>query len=137
MSVELIEDYSGKVLTVKATGKLARDDYDHFVPEIERLLQKHGKLRILFEMHNFEGWTMSALWQDIKFDVKHFRDIERLAVVGERDWQKWMATFCRPFTTATIRYFEHAQSGKADEWLVEELPIEGHTAAASKMAKET
>jgi hypothetical protein len=43
------------------------------------------------------------LWEDIKFSVKHFADIERLAMVGDKKWQRGMAAFCKPFTKATIR----------------------------------
>ena len=82
MSVELHED--GKILMIKLTGKLTKDDYEHFIPEVERLVKQHGKLRMLVQMHDFHGWTAGALWQDIKFDLKHFRDIERLALVGEK-----------------------------------------------------
>jgi hypothetical protein len=52
-------------------------------------------------------------------DVKHFNDIERLAIVGEERWHKWMASFCKPFTTATVRYFTFAQIDQAHAWLAE------------------
>jgi hypothetical protein len=102
---------------VHVSGKLTREDYGRFVPDVERLIQQHGKINILFEMHDFEGWSAGALWEDIKFDVKHFKDIARLAVVGERRWQEGMTAFCKPFTTANIRYFEHAQIDEARAWL--------------------
>ena len=89
------------------------------MPEFERLLQQHGKLRLLFDMTGFHGWDAGALWEDIKFDIKHFADIERLAIVGEKKWQHGMATFCKPFTTATIRYFDHADATEARKWLGE------------------
>jgi hypothetical protein len=60
-----------------------KEDYEHFVPEFERLVRQHGKLRVLFDMTGFHGWEASALWEDIKFDSKHFADIERLAMVGK------------------------------------------------------
>lgn len=61
---------------------------------------------------------MPALWEDVKFDVKHFNDIERLAIVGESAWEKWMAAFCKPFTTAKIRYFPAEQLAEARAWIV-------------------
>jgi len=117
MNVTLQEKNQGKIVEVRATGKLTTEDYEHFVPEIERLVQQHGKVRVLFEMHDFHGWTAGALWQDLKFDLKHFRDIERLAIVGEKKWEKGMATFCEPFTTAEIRYFDRTEAGEAHKWL--------------------
>jgi hypothetical protein len=48
MAVKLDEKDDGKVLEVRVSGKLTHDDYQHFVPEFNRLTQKHGKLRVLF-----------------------------------------------------------------------------------------
>jgi hypothetical protein len=103
-------------------ARLAKEDYQQFVPEIERLIQKEGKIRMLIRMHNFHGWTVGALWEDIKFDLKHFGDIERLALVGERKWEAGMAVFCKPFTRATVRYFDEAQAEEAQRWIKEGLP---------------
>ena len=119
MPVSLQEDHDGKVLAIKITGKLTKEDYGHFVPEVERLIAKHGKLRLLTQMHDFHGWTLSAVWEDIKFDAKHFRDIERLALVGDRKWEKGMAAFCKPFTTAKIEYFDESALADAQRWIAE------------------
>lgn len=120
MAVELDIDQPERMVHVRVTGTLTRDDYAVFVPQLERQIEQHGKVRILFEMHDFHGWSAGALWEDVKFDAKHFRDIERLAVIGETRWQKGMTAFCRPFTTAAIRYFEHAQLDQARAWLRED-----------------
>ena len=117
MAVEIKELDGGKILEVRATGKLSKQDYEHFVPLTERLIGDHGKIRVLFEMHDFHGWEAGALWQDIKFDLKHFRDIERLALVGESKWEKGMSVFCKPFTTAKIRYFDTKDIDDAREWI--------------------
>jgi hypothetical protein len=119
MAIQLNEENEGKILVVQVGGTLAKTDYAHFVPEFERLVQQHGKLRVLFDMTGFHGWEAGALWEDIKFDVKHFADIERLAMVGEAKWQQGMAAFCKPFTKATIRYFDHAHAAEARKWLGE------------------
>jgi hypothetical protein len=122
MTVELHEEAGGKCLLVQLSGKLTKEDYQQFVPEIEKLMQREGKLRVLVRMHNFHGWTMGALWEDIKFDLKHFGDIERLALVGDRKWEAGMAAFCKPFTRATVRYFDEAQYNEAQTWIKEGLP---------------
>jgi hypothetical protein len=119
MPIKINEENGGKILVAHVSGTLAKADYGHFVPEFERLVQKHGKLRVLFSMSGFRGWEAGALWEDIKFDLKHFADIERLAMVGDRKWQHGMATFCKPFTKATIRYFDQAEAAEARKWLDE------------------
>lgn len=119
MAIELNELHGGKVLVVRVSQKLSKEDYEQFTPEIERLVGRFGKLRILFEMHNFEGWDAGALWEDVKFDAKHFNDIERLAFVGDKKWEKGMATFCRAFTTAEIKYFDWHDVDEAQAWIEE------------------
>ena len=64
MPIQLNEENGGKVLVVHVSGKLAKADYEHFVPEFERLVRQHGKLRVLFDMTGFHGWTAGALWED-------------------------------------------------------------------------
>lgn len=108
---------AGKLLHVKVTGKLTKESYETFVPVVDQLIEEHGKLCILFEMHDFHGWSVGAMWEDIKFDSKHWKDIERLAIVGESKWEKGMSVFCKPFTSAKIQYFDHSQLDKATRWL--------------------
>ena len=117
MPIKFTEKNGGKVLEVQVTGKLEHGDYEHFVPEFERLVKPHGKLRLLFNMVDFHGWEAAALWDDIKFDLKHFKDIQRLALVGNKTWEKWMAGFCKPFTTAEVRFFDPTQYAEARIWL--------------------
>lgn len=119
MTIELHPNEDGKILRVRASGHLTKEDYEHFVPEVERLIGQHGTVRVLFDMHEFHGWSAGALWEDIKFDLKHFGDIERLAMVGERTWEQGMAVFCKPFTKAKIRYFDRQQAEDALTWLRE------------------
>ena len=119
MPVKLTETDGGKTLEVQVAERLTAEDYEHFGPEVERLVKEHGKLRVLLEMVDFHGWTAGALWDDLKFDLKHFADIERLAMVGDKSWEKGMSVFCRPFTSAQIRYFDRAEIAQARAWLAE------------------
>ena len=40
-------------------------------------------------------------------------------MVGDKKWQHDMATFCKPFTKATIHYFDHVDGAEARKWLAE------------------
>jgi hypothetical protein len=111
---------AGKLLHVKVTGKLTKEAYEAFAPVVDEQIEEHGKIRILFEMHDFHGWTAGALWEDLKFDFKHWKEIERLAIVGESKWEAGMAAFCKPFTSATIQYFDHAKLDEAQAWIAQD-----------------
>jgi hypothetical protein len=101
------------------SGILSRADYEQFVPEFERLVREHGKLRVLFDMTGFHGWKAAAMWEEIKFDVIHLAGIERLAMVGDLQWRHVMAIFCQPFMKAKVQYFDHTDVAGARKWLAE------------------
>jgi demethylmenaquinone methyltransferase/2-methoxy-6-polyprenyl-1,4-benzoquinol methylase len=125
MTIRFIEKNGERILEVVASGKLTHQDYRRFAPQFDRIVERHGKVRILFEMENFRGWGAATLWDDVRIDWKYFRAIERLAIVGDKRWQKWMSEACRPFTTAEIRYFERARMGEARNWLEETSGSDG------------
>jgi len=119
MPVKFNDADETKVLSLQVSGKLTRADYVYFAPEFERLVRLNGKLRILFDLAGFQGWDADALWEGIKFDGNHFADIERIALIGETNSEKALAIFCKPFTNATIRRFDHAKTAEAWQWLNE------------------
>jgi hypothetical protein len=117
MTLELNESQDNRLLEVKVSGKLSKEDYELFEPAVEKLITDSGKISILFIMHDFHGWELGAVWEDIKFAAKHCRDIEKLAMVGEKTWEKWMATICKPFTMSKIKYFDIGDEVAARTWL--------------------
>ena len=117
MPIHINEPDSGNFLDVHVSGILSKADYEQFVPEFERLVREHGKLRVRFDLTGFHGWEAAAMWEEIKFDVKHLAGIKRLAMVGDLQWQHVMAIFCQPFTKAKVQYFDHTDVVGARKWL--------------------
>jgi hypothetical protein len=131
------EEEGGKILVIHISGKLVKADYPDFVAKFEHLVRQHGKLRVLFDMTGFHGWDLGAAREDIKFDIKHFADIERLAMIGEKRWQHRMGMFFKPFTKATTRYFDHADAAAAREWLSESAAVSVNKKAGASVTYET
>jgi len=117
MSIEIQEEATGKIVVVRVSGKLTAEDYERFLPEIEQLVDRRGKIRILFEMEDFHGWDLAAGWEDLKFGIRHYKDIERLAAVGDKAWEHAMTTLWRPFTSAEVRYFDRSEAEQARRWI--------------------
>ncbi len=117
--IEQLQSDSPKVVGFKMSGKLHDADYKTFVPLVDDAIAKSGKVRILAQFHDFQGWDLHALWDDIKFSTTHCTKIDRIALVGEKAWEKWMAKVCKPFTLAKIRYFDAGDFDAAKAWLAE------------------
>ena len=107
------------MIEVTLTGTLSAADYEAFLPRTEALLERFETVRMLVILKDFHGWTAGALWEDLKFDLKHFDDVDRLAIAGDSAWEKGMTVFCKPFTTATVRYFDRADLDAARAWVRE------------------
>jgi hypothetical protein len=120
MSVHMQEIPSSGHIEIELSGKLTKEDYAAFVPAIDSAISQRGKVRLLVVMRDFHGWTAGALWEDVKFDWKHYSDIEQLAIVGEKKWEAGMAHFCRPFTRARIKYFDVSDIDAARGWITAE-----------------
>lgn len=109
----------GTIVTLRFREKLDKADYDTFVPMLETQMDHHAPIRLLAELHDFQGWTAGALWEDTKFAARHFNDIERLAVVGDARWEKGVTLFVTPFTAAKVRYFDMPHADQARAWVRE------------------
>lgn len=117
--IEQLNQSSNNILGFKLSGKLHDEDYKYFVPLVDKGVAEHGKVRLLAWFHDFHGWDLHALWDDIKFATTHCTKIERIAIVGEKKWEEWMAKVCRPFTMATVKYFDASDIESAWKWLEE------------------
>ena len=120
----ITESSAGNYVEVQLSGKLTKEAYEAFIPDLESLIAEHGKIRLLVEMKDFHGWDLAAVWEDTKFGYKHYSDIERIAIVGETTWEKWMTGFCKPFTRAKIKYFDSGELESAQAWAHQEhIPL--------------
>jgi hypothetical protein len=117
MSLQIIENSSGNILELEVTGKFAASDFQGLESAFQRLVKQYGKIRVLFRMRDFHGWEPVAFWDEVKFDLKHLGDIDRLAMVGDKQWEKFLGVFGRPFTAAEIRYFDKSALPAARLWL--------------------
>ena len=118
--IEMLSGLPAYTVGFKMSGKLHDEDYKKFVPLVDAEIAKEGKINLLAQFHDFHGWDAKALWDDTKFSTTHCTKMKRIAIVGEKTWEKWMAKVCKPFTMAKIRYFDATETEAAKKWLGEE-----------------
>ena len=82
---EKMERSEGNVIGVRISGQVTQEDYKRLVPDLEHLIEEHGAVNMLLRFDGFSGMEAGALWEDLKFDVRHLQDIARLALVKEAD----------------------------------------------------
>jgi hypothetical protein len=127
---ELIEHGVG-VLTKRAddrvfielvvTGKLTDQDYQLFIPVVEKALKEAKGLEVdlLVDMTAFKGWAeLSAMVDDAKFGIKHLNDFDKIAVVGNKKWEEVAIKTWDLLTKSKVKFFKDRD--KALKWLLKE-----------------
>ena len=117
--IQILTGLPAHTVGFRLSGKLHDEDYKKFTPLVDAEIAKDSKVNVLAEFHDFKGWDMRALWDDIKFSTTHCTRIKKIALVGDNTWEKWMAMVCKPFTMAKVRYFDANEIEAAKSWLAE------------------
>jgi hypothetical protein len=115
--IERLSNSSDRIVGFTLSGTLTDEDYQVLVPQLERRIKEVGALRLLMNFEDFHGWKPKAVWDDFTFAMKHTKDIERLAIVGDNAWEEWIAKLSKPFTKAEVKYYSTSQIEDAWEWL--------------------
>ena len=115
----LLAPVQGKVVSVRAEGRLTDADYKAFLPTLEAVIEEHGKARLLVDMTLFEGWDLHGAWDDLVFELRHWRDFERLALVTETEHADWTLKLADFLTGEETRFFAPDETDAAWKWLEE------------------
>lgn len=101
-----------------ASGKLRHDEFEKdFLPFIAAGAAR-GDIGILVQFaDDFVGWDLPALWNEIKYHTKYARSLKRMALVGDSNWQSWVAKLIKPFPFLEVRHFGSSDINAAWQWL--------------------
>ena len=116
--LELEKTPGGSVFRIVINGKLYKEDYDEMVPQLEWQIATTGRIHLLIELASFQGLTLGAVWEDIRFAAKHYSDIGKLAVIGRgMPWERGMTALKTLCTRAQVRFFDNADRQRAESWI--------------------
>ncbi len=116
MSIQL-HDETDKVVDIELEGKLTGQEYDRAAPKLEQIIQERGQVRMVCEMHDFHGWSPRALWKDARFGIQHRNDVDRLAIVTEKPWQRAIGRMYGWIASGQVRCFSRDEADEARIWV--------------------
>ena len=114
---QFIPVHEDNIYAVRVSGKLHHEDYQMFLPELENLLEAEGKIALLIELDDFHGADLAAIKDDFTFGMKHADSFEKVAIVGEKKWHKWMTLLSSTFLKSDVKYFDRNALQGAWDWL--------------------
>jgi hypothetical protein len=106
------------VIAFRALGKIDRSDYENVLePAVEQMINDQGEVRLVYVLDEmFDGYTISAGWEDTKLGLGHVTKWKRCAVVTSHDWVKhWIGMF-RWLIPCSIKIFDADETERAIAW---------------------
>ena len=115
-----IEAVRDNVMRVTAPEKLKADDFQKIAPQVDSILQRYGKVKLLIDATAFNGWENIAAFENHAAFVKsHQQKIDRIAVIIAHDWQHWLIGAVRVFLHPQVRAYDKGHESEALQWIVE------------------
>jgi hypothetical protein len=119
--LEVLDETAGDVVALRITGKHIHGESHKLAGMIDARIATYGHARCFIEITETDGVELSALKEDLQFELEHGDQIRRCAVVGEHSWERWLVRILSLyFRSADIQFFPENDRGRALEWLGEE-----------------
>jgi hypothetical protein len=117
--LEKLSESSGSVVGYKVQGKVTAADYRQLDPEVQALVDKYDSVCLLLDLQEFGGEEVKAWLPDFKFSHRFHDKVTRMAIVGDKRWEEWLASLAGAFYAHEAKFFHPEESGKAWAWLRE------------------
>jgi hypothetical protein len=100
------------------TDRVSTEEFDATAKKLEAFIARHGRVRVLEIVKNFEGMDAAAFWHDLKFSLRHLGDFSRCAIVTDAKWLSLWSSIVAPFIECEVSYFRPDEVDKARDWLL-------------------
>ncbi len=117
--IKLLPETEGNLVAIQMSGRLTGDDYEReWAPRVRQAIEQHGKVRVLVYLdETFEGWDVSAIWQDTKFGFANMAGIEKAAIVGGPEWMGKLAELVGAVIPGEYKSFDTGDLAEAFAWV--------------------
>jgi hypothetical protein len=117
---ERMPQSSGNVVGYRAIDTITAADYETLVPQIAALVGEHDNIRLLLDLTAFGHEAPEAWLPDLHFGHEFRKNIDRLAIVGDKAWATWLTRLAGAFYAHDAKHFESAEMDAAWEWVAAE-----------------
>ena len=117
MPCEIVEKDEG-CITIKISGVLKRSELAQMERVAIEAMGPARKIKFLILTENFQGWDNKDNWEDVSFQFEHDQQIEKIAIVGEKQWRELVEVFVgKGLRPMDIQYFTPAETTIARTWI--------------------
>lgn len=119
--LEILDETAGSVVAFRISGEHIHEESHKLAGMIDARIAAHGFVRCFVEIIDTDGVELSALKEDLQFELQHSAQIQRCAVVADHSWERWLVRILSLFfRDAEIRFFPGSERARALEWVAAE-----------------
>jgi hypothetical protein len=115
--LEILKETGGDLIATRVSGTIEATDMEKVLPLLKNAIKIYGHVSWYYEMADLEGWTLRGFWTDFSFDITHANSFKRIAMVGDKQWEKLLSEMMKPFTAAEVKYFDLSEREAAMRWI--------------------
>ena len=116
--IEMLDMGTAGVIGIRVSGKVEQSDIDRVIAAARAKFDEAETIRAYVEMENFNGISLAALLEHIKFALPNLARLKKKAVVSDTKWtETTVAIGDRLFPNAEIRHFPSNQVAEARTWV--------------------
>lgn len=108
--------YDEAILEVKIDGKLTKQDIDKFETHYKEAKTEDQKVSLLLEVERI-NYSLDGLFEDMKFDMKHWNDFDKIAVVSDKKSIELGSKLPNLLPNLEVEHFSLSEKNQARNWL--------------------
>jgi hypothetical protein len=112
------EHDNAQAVEIRLSGRVSTEEFDKVADRLEAFIKRHGQVRVLEVIQDFEGMDAGALWHDVKFSLRHLQDFSRIAVVASPETHNLWSSLVSPFIHCEVKHFAPDEVEEARDWLM-------------------
>jgi hypothetical protein len=106
-----------RVLGLRINGAIERADVETAGAALKEKLTRHKRVRIYTEIVDPSTVSPLAVIENLKVALRHFRDVERQAIVADAFWLDPFAGAADLIPGVRVRHFSWMDKGEALRWV--------------------
>jgi hypothetical protein len=115
--IQILPSRNANIVHVEVNGKLTKEDAEKVDEHVENLYGDKGEFNILAVFKELDGTTFQSLLKGMKVDMKRWNQMNKFAVVSQKDWVKNTSKTGKILPGITIDYFEMVEVEQAWNWV--------------------
>ena len=117
--IQFLPQNDGNLVAIQFSGKLTHEEFETLEPMLDDQIDKDGgEICLLLDLREFDGYEdLHAMWEHFSVVRKHHGEVKRIALLGNKEWERRFAELAVRFVYADVGYFEDDDLAGAIEFL--------------------